>query len=94
MYADKKLEVFQNLSWIPRSLGEIDIALGYKDEAENRYFITTLIECKSRFFDLREAHRQVSLENEGGVNKGPSFAELKAIKKIKLQQSRSKKKSE
>jgi len=32
MYADKKLEVFQNLSWIPRNLGEIDIALGYKDE--------------------------------------------------------------
>jgi hypothetical protein len=30
-YASKTFEVFTNASWIPKSLGEIDIAFGYKD---------------------------------------------------------------
>lgn len=30
-YSDKKIEVFTNASWIPKNLGEIDIAFGYKD---------------------------------------------------------------
>ena len=54
-------------------MGEIDIAFGFRDEKEDRYFITTLVECKSRFFDVREAYKQVSLDNQGDVNKGPTF---------------------
>jgi len=41
---------------------------------------------------LREAFRQVSLEDQPAINKGLTFSELKEIKRVKLQVS--KKKSE
>ena len=31
------------MSWIPKCLGEIDIAFGYREEKEDRYFIFTLV---------------------------------------------------
>ena len=52
---------------------------------ENRFFITTLVECKSRLFDVREAHKQVSLQNQGDIRQGLSFEEMKMNKKMKLQ---------
>jgi hypothetical protein len=88
----KNIEVFTNASWIPRSLGEIDIALGYRDEAEDRYFIFALIECKSRLFDLREAFKQVSLDDQEPLNKGPTMQQLKEMKKIRQQANNSKSK--
>lgn len=33
---------------------------------------------------MREAYKQVSLDNQGDVNKGPTFAELKDHKKRKM----------
>ena len=52
---------------------------------ENRVFITTLVECKSRLFDVREAYKQVSLQNQGDIRQGLSFEEMKMNKKMKLQ---------
>lgn len=89
-YQQHRLEVFTNLSWIPKSLGEIDIAFGYRDEKLDRYFITTLIECKSRLFDLREAWKQVSMEGEIDLAKGPTFQELKAQKRLKIKAQKEK----
>ena len=37
-------------------------------------------------FDLREAYKQVSLDTQGGVNKGPSFEELKVKKKMRVKE--------
>jgi len=31
-YSNCELKIFKNLSWIPKGLGEIDLALGYLDE--------------------------------------------------------------
>ena len=55
----RKIQVVQNCRWMPRNLGEIDLAiLEYQEDA---WVAIVLIECKSRLFDVREAYKQVAV---------------------------------
>jgi predicted acetyltransferase len=59
---ENKYEVFTNCRWQDKGVGEIDIAVGIETE-EKVWEICVLIECKSRLFDLREAAKQVKVED-------------------------------